>query len=61
MKTNLLSWKEREWAYDQWCDGKTQAQIADALNVSVKTISRALHGRPKIKPVLTYKEGRETQ
>lgn len=57
MTKSLLDWKQKEWAYDQWCNGKTQAQIADALNVSIKTVSRALHGRPKIKPVLMYPEG----
>lgn len=54
---SLLDWKQKEWAYDQWCNGKTQEQIADALNVSIKTVNRALHGRPKIKPVLMYPEG----
>ena len=57
MTKSLLDWKQKEWAYDQWCNGKTQEQIADALNVSIKTVSRALHGRPKIKPVLMYTEG----
>lgn len=57
MTKSLLDWKQKEWAYDQWCNGKTQQEIADALNVSIKTVSRALHGRPKIKPVLMYPEG----
>ena len=57
MTKSLLDWKQKEWAYDQWCNGKTQQEIADALNVSIKTVSRALHGRPKIKPVLMYTEG----
>lgn len=57
MTKSLLNWKQKEWAYDQWCNGKTQQEIADALNVSIKTVSRALHGRPKIKPVLMYPEG----
>ena len=57
MPKHVLDWKQKEWAYDQWCNGKTQEQIADALNVSIKTVSRALHGRPKIKPVLMYPEG----
>lgn len=58
MNSNLLSWKEKEWAYDQWCNGKTQEEIAGALHCSVKTIRRAFHGRPKIKPVLEYEEGK---
>ena len=57
MPKHVLDWRQKEWAYDQWCNGKTQEQIADALNVSIKTVSRALHGRPKIKPVLMYPEG----
>ena len=57
MTKSILDWKQKEWAYDQWCNGKTQQEIADALNVSIKTVSRALHGRPKIKPVLMYPEG----
>ena len=59
MNSNLLSWNEKEWAYEQWCNGRTQTEIAEALHCSVKTITRALHGRPKIKPVLHYrKEGK---
>ena len=61
MRTKILTWKEKEWAYDQWCEGKTQAQIAEALNVSLNTLRRALHGRPKIKPVLQYEEGGATK
>ena len=57
MTKSILDWKQKEWAYDQWCNGKTQQEIAEALNVSEKTINRALHGRPKIKPVLMYTEG----
>ena len=57
MSVKVLDWKQKEWAYDQWCNGKTQSQIADALNVSVKTVCRALQGRPKIRPVLVYPEG----
>lgn len=53
----IMNWKKREWAYARWCEGYTQQQIADALNVSHKTIARALSGRPRIRPVLEYKEG----
>lgn len=56
MNSNLLSWNEKEWAYEQWCNGRTQTEIAEALHCSVKTITRALHGRPKIKPVLHYRK-----
>lgn len=54
---SIMNWKKREWAYTKWCEGYTQQQIADALNVSHKTIARALNGRPRIRPVLEYKEG----
>lgn len=50
----VLSRKEIEWAYDQWCNGYTKEEIADALFVCAKTVSRALAGKPKVKPVLVY-------
>lgn len=49
-----LTWQQKEWAYDMWCIGYTQDQIGDALNVSYKTIQRAINGRPRIRPILTY-------
>ena len=52
----LLSHKEREWAYTKWCEGYTQIQIAEALNVSYKTVQRAIAGKPRIRPILEYKE-----
>lgn len=52
MNERILSRKEREWVYDKWCLGYTQEQIADALCVSRKTIVRAIHKRPKIRPML---------
>ena len=55
----LLSHKEREWAYTKWCEGYTQIQIAEALNVSYKTVQRALAGKPRIRPILEYKEGKD--
>ena len=51
-----LTAKEKEWAYKQWCIGYTQIQIAQALYVCDKTITRALKDRPRIRPVLVYKE-----
>ena len=56
MRGIALSRKERSWAYSKWCEGFTQAEIADALHVSLKTISRTLKGKVKIKPVLKYEE-----
>ena len=44
-----------EWAYDMWCIGYKLTQIADALNVCEKTIMRALKGKERIRPILTYK------
>lgn len=49
-----LSAKEKEWAYDQWCKGYTQEEVAEALFVCKKTVQRALRGRKKVKPVLVY-------
>jgi hypothetical protein len=34
-------------------------QIADALDVCEKTIMRAIHGRPRIRPILKYEEARD--
>lgn len=53
----IMNWKKREWAYARWCEGYTQFQIAEALHVSHKTINRALSGKPRIRPILEYKEG----
>ncbi len=52
----VLDRKKRLWAYSRWCEGFTQAEIADALGVCPKTISRILAGKVKIKPILEYKE-----
>jgi len=51
-----LSHKQKEWAYTKWCEGYTLLDIAMALNVCSKTIQRSIHGRPRIRPILTYKE-----
>ena len=52
----LLTHKQKEWAYDKWCIGYTQAQIAEALNVCDKTITRALKGKKRIRPILIYEQ-----
>ena len=49
-----LTPKEIEWAYQKWCEGYTQQQIADALFVCEKTIRRAINERPRIRPILKY-------
>ena len=52
----ILTYKEKEWAYDKWCLDYTQMQIADALHVCDKTVCRALKGRKRIRPILIYRE-----
>lgn len=52
MKEFLLGHKERQWAYDRWCEGYTQYEIAEAMNVSHRTVNRALRGKVKIKRLL---------
>ena len=52
----ILTWKEKEWAYEKWCIGYTQLQIAQALHVCDKTVIRALKDRPRIRPILEYTE-----
>lgn len=56
MRKFSLTKRQVEWAYDKWCLGYTQMQIADALNVCEKTIKRALKGKPRIRPILQYDE-----
>ena len=56
MTREMLSHKEKEWAYTKWCEGYRQTDIAEALNCSYKTIQRAVHGRPRIRPTLVYNE-----
>lgn len=36
-----LTSKEIEWAYQKWCEGYTQQQIADALFVCEKNNSQS--------------------
>ena len=55
-KNNILTNRQREWAYTKWCEGYTLYQIADALNVCTKTVSRAIGSRERIRPVLRYEE-----
>ena len=49
-----LNAKKRKWAYEMWCIGYTLLQIADALNVCEKTISRCIRNKPRIRPILKY-------
>ena len=45
-----------EWAYEKWCLGYTQAQIAEALQVNPRTVLREfeLLGKPRVRPKLIY-------
>ena len=56
MSNFALTKKQIEWAYDKWCLGYTQRQIADALYVCEKTVQRALKGKQRIRPILEYHE-----
>lgn len=49
-----LNKKQIEWAYEKWCQGYTMLEIADALYVNERTVGRALKGKQKIRPILTY-------
>lgn len=46
--------EQKRWAYDMWCIGYTQRQIADALFVCEMTVRRALKGKTRIRPVLKF-------
>ena len=52
----LLTPKQKQWAYDRWCEGRTLYEISEALGVCSKTVQRAIGGKPRIRPVLVYKE-----
>ena len=53
---SMLTKKQKDWAYDRWCDGYPMYDIAAALGVCTKTIQRAINGRPRIRPILIYQE-----
>ena len=46
----ILSEDEITWAYEKWCEGYTQQQIADALYVERRTVAFALRDKPRKKP-----------
>lgn len=56
MANEALTFRQKEWAYEKWCEGYTLEQIAGALYVCPKTIRRAINGRPRIRPILKYEE-----
>jgi len=53
-KERLLTDKQVEWAYEKWCAGYTQEEIAEALYVCCSTVHYALKGRPRVRPPLVY-------
>lgn len=55
-RRRILTPVQIEWAYEKWCLGYTLAQIAEALEVSSRTVSREFEklGRPRIRPKLIY-------
>lgn len=55
----ILNQKKKEWAYQKWCEGFRQLDIAMALGVSEKTIQRTISGKPRIRPVLRYEDGED--
>jgi DNA-binding NarL/FixJ family response regulator len=49
-----LTRRQREWAYDRWCEGYTPLEIAGALYVCERTVQKALRGKDKVRPPLHY-------
>jgi DNA-binding transcriptional regulator LsrR (DeoR family) len=54
MAKRMLTDDEIKWAYEKWCDGYTQQQIADALYVSRVTVYNYLKDKQRIRPALHY-------
>ena len=59
MSVKILNDKQKAWAYEKWCEGYRQLDIAMALGVCEKTIRRSLSGKPRIRPVLRYEDGED--
>lgn len=55
----VLTKKQKDWAYRKWCEGRTLLEIAMALDVCDRTIRRAINGKPRIRPVLRYEDGKD--
>lgn len=56
MSLPALTFKQKEWAYEMWCIGYTKKQIAEALFVCEKTVTRAIENKPRIRKILKYEE-----
>lgn len=54
MGKKILSEKQIKWAAEKYCEGYTQAEIAEALFVSLGTIQKNLYGMKIKKPKLVY-------
>ena len=59
MSVRILNDKQKAWAYEKWCEGRTQLEIAMALGVCEKTVRRSLKDKPRIRPVLRYEDGED--
>lgn len=59
MSVKILNDKQKAWAYEKWCEGRTILEIAIALDVCDKTVRRAINGKPRIRPVLRYEDGED--
>jgi hypothetical protein len=55
----ILNDKQKAWAYEKWCEGRTILEIAIALDVCDRTVRRAINGKPRIRPVLRYEDGED--
>lgn len=59
MSNLALDNSQVQWAYEKWCTGYTQLQIAEALNVCERTVRRALKNKVRIRPILKYERTKE--
>lgn len=53
-KLNHITKEQAKWAYDRWCEGYTQQQIGEALNLTEVQVRIALHGKERVRPILHY-------
>ena len=53
-KLKRITKQQIDWAYDRWCEGYTQSQIGEALNLHEKQVQYALDGKERVRPILHY-------
>ncbi len=55
MDNTALTYEQVKWAHKKWCEGYTQAELADHFHVHVKTIRRSFkrYGLNKVKRPLS--------